>query len=81
MTTSATNCFPSLTRLRGLAFHVFLDSNQGKEFCLQLMKRFSISVLEVSEGLPKPKYSRTAEGAKNDGEGIELPVAAEVMER
>ena len=56
------------------------DSNQTEDPILHLTKCFWLPVLEVSEGLPKPKRSVRRKRRKTT-EPVEPILAAEVMER
>jgi hypothetical protein len=58
-----------------------LNSGDVKELSFHAMERFSMPVFEISEGLPKPKRSRTTERQKDHGKRIELAIATKVMER
>ena len=55
--------------------------NQSKELTLHLMERLWMSMLEISEWLPKPKLVCASKWTKHDSERIELAVAPEMTER
>ena len=58
-----------------------LNSNHPKELALHLMECLWVSVLEISERLPKSKRATAPEWTKDDRHRIELPPATEMVNR